>query len=90
MLYFCNKNAYEPIKRYNLVFVEEMIKNYVNFMGKYSGDYAYDFTIHAHLHLDKQVEKHGPLKSHSQFVFEVNLIIVFSLIFKIILKLRAH
>jgi hypothetical protein len=83
---------YEPIKRHNLVFVEEMIKNYVSFMGKYYGDCAYDFTIHAHLHLVKQVEKHGLLKTHSQLFFEVNSFFnhSFLLIFKIILKFKAH
>jgi hypothetical protein len=31
---------------------------------------AYDYTIHAHLHLVDQVLKHGPLHCHSQFFFE--------------------
>ena len=47
------------------------IQMVIEFLGKYYGDYAYDFTVHAHLHLADQVEKHGPLKTHSQFVFEV-------------------
>ncbi len=34
------------------------------------GRYAYDYTLHAHLHLACQVRLHGPLQSNSQFVFE--------------------
>jgi hypothetical protein len=64
---------YEPIEKENFKLVEEMLNNYVEYLSVYFGDYAYDFTIHAHLHHVKQVEQHGPLKSHSQFVFEVNL-----------------
>jgi hypothetical protein len=78
-IYFCHfacyvmavRMLYEPINRNNLATVKEIINNYVKYLGVYYGDYAYDFTIHAHLHLVKQVEEHGPLKSHSQFVFEV-------------------
>ena len=62
---------YEPINKNNLATVKEIINNYVKYLGVYFADYAYDFTIHAHIHLVKQVEEHGPLKSHSQFVFEV-------------------
>lgn len=80
-LYFCHfacyifamRTLYEPINKQNLKSIEELIKKYVDFIGKYYGNGAYDFTIHAHLHLVKQVEQHGPLKSHSQFVFEVLL-----------------
>jgi hypothetical protein len=99
-VYFCHYSCnifairmlYEPIKRHNLVFVKERIKDYNNFMGKYYGDCAYDFTFRAHLHLEKknlkicikQVEKHGPLKSFS-FFFKIHfLIIVFFSIFKTI------
>ena len=70
---FAMRTLYEPISKNNLKDVEEIIIKYVHFIGKYYGNYAYDFTIHAHLHLVKQVEQHGPLKSHSQFVFEVLL-----------------
>jgi hypothetical protein len=66
---------YEPIDKQNLVIIQEILQRYTEFLGKYYGDYAYDFTIHAHSHLVKQVEQHGPLKSHSQFVFEVLLYI---------------
>ena len=62
---------YEPVNKRNLVNVKEIINLYFTSLGVYYGDYAYDFTIHAHLHLVKQLEDHGPLKSHSQFVFEV-------------------
>jgi len=49
-----------------------MLNNYVKYFSVYFGDFAYDFTIHAHLHLVKQ---HGPLKSlsHSQFIFMIFL-----------------
>ena len=62
---------YEPIDKQKLSFIDSIINKYVTFLAQYNGDYAYDFTVHAHLHLVKQVEQHGPLKSHSQFVFEV-------------------
>ena len=55
-IYFCHfacyifaiRFLYEPINKYNLTISEEIIKQYVNYLGKYYGDYAYDFTIHAH------------------------------------------
>jgi hypothetical protein len=64
---------YEPFEKKKFKYVEEIINYYVKYVGIYLGDYAYDFTIHAHLHHVKQVKQHGPLKSHSQFVFEVNI-----------------
>ena len=77
--YFCHfacyifaiRMLYEPIDKQKLSFIDSIINKYVTFLAQYNGDYAYDFTVHAHLHLVKQVEQHGPLKSHSQFVFEV-------------------
>ena len=39
---------YEPVNKRNLVNVEEMINRYFTSLGVYYGDYAYDFTIHAH------------------------------------------
>ena len=82
-IYFCHmacylfavRILYEPIDKQNLIIADQIIKKYIFFLGKYYGDYAYDFTIHAHLHLVKQVLEHGPLKSHSQFVFEVSLVV---------------
>ena len=62
---------YEPVNKRNLVNVEELINRYFTSLGVDYGNYAYDFTIHAHLHLVKQGKDHGPLKFHSQFVFEV-------------------
>ena len=56
---------YEPVNKRNLVNVEELINRYFTSLG------VYYFTIHTHLHLVKQVEDHGPVKSHSQLVFEV-------------------
>ena len=78
-IYFCHFSSYifavrmlyEPVNKRNLVNVEEMINRYFTSLGVYYGDYAFDFTIHAHLHLVKQGKDHGPLKFHSQFVFEV-------------------
>ncbi len=79
-LYFCHyacfifarRMLYEPIEKPYLEFAGEIIKNYVEFLGNYLGNHAYDFTVHAHLHPANQVEKHGPLKFNSQFVFEVS------------------
>lgn len=62
---------YEPIEKSELINVKRAIENYVESLGTYFGLYAYDFTIHGHLHLADQVESFGPLKGHSQFVFEV-------------------
>ena len=61
-IYFCVfacyvmvvRMLYEPINKNNLATVKEIINNYVKYLGVYYGDYAYDFTIHAHLHLVKQ------------------------------------
>ncbi len=80
-LYEPMRTLYEPINKQNLKYIEELIKKYVDFIGKYYGNGAYDFTIHAHLHLVKQVEQHEPLKSHSQFVFEVIVNYCFWLLF---------
>ena len=57
-----------------------LIKNYIEYLGKYYGDYAYDFTVHAQIHLGDQVEQDGPLKTHSQFVFEIFSITIIILI----------
>ena len=70
---FAIRMLYEPFEKKKFKYVEEIINYYVKYVGIYLGDYAYDFTIHAHLHHVKQVKQHGPLKSHSQFVFEVNI-----------------
>ncbi|CAF1130945.1 unnamed protein product, partial [Brachionus calyciflorus] len=47
-----------------------IIEKYLNSLEDSFGTYSYDYTIHAHLHLPDQVRQHGPLYSHSQFVFE--------------------
>ena len=78
-IYFCHfacyifaiRMLYEPTNTKDMAIAKDLIKNCIEFLGKYYGDYAYDFTVHAHLHLADQVEQHGPLKTHSQFVFEV-------------------
>ena len=49
---------------------ENILIKYVKELWSYFGLYAYDYTIHAHLHLADQVRMHGPLHCHSQFVFE--------------------
>ena len=52
MLYFRYKNA--PLNKQNFSSAKDLIRNYVEYIGKYYGDYAYDFTVHAHLHLEDQ------------------------------------
>jgi hypothetical protein len=65
---------YEPIDELSEIDIAEKIfDKYHEQLAESFGDFAYTYTIHAHLHLAKQVRMHGPLKSHSQFVFEVKL-----------------
>jgi hypothetical protein len=62
---------YEPIyDSNNLIIAENIINEYFDDLQYDYGEFAYDYTIHAHLHLPKQVRLHGPLKCNSQFVFE--------------------
>ena len=69
---------YEPVKNSeDIGLADLLLKKYFLELKKYYGDFAYDYTIHAHLHLPEQVRKHGPLHSHSQFVFEVNILKLF-------------
>lgn len=63
---------YEPVRPDDIDAAELLIKEYVESLKDYFGLYAYDFTIHAHLHLAQQVREHGPLYETSQFVFEVS------------------
>jgi hypothetical protein len=68
---------YEPI--YNTVDIDiadTLLNEYYELLNDYFGEWAYDYTIHAHLHLPDQVRLHGPLHCHSQFCFEVNLFII--------------
>jgi hypothetical protein len=76
---------YEPTNSKDMAFAKDLNKNYIEFLGKYYGDYANDFTVHAHLHLVDQVEQHSPLKTHSQFVLEVLSLILNNLFIN-----RAH
>lgn len=63
---------YEPIQNNELIVVaRDILENYVNNLKEEFGLNAYDYNLHEHLHLADQVVNHGPLKSHSQFVFEV-------------------
>ena len=73
---FSIRTLYEPCNQDSLRLADIMIRHYHDSLGNpsYFGKDAYSYTIHAHLHLPDQVSKHGPLHSHSQFVFEVNLI----------------
>ena len=74
MYVFAVRTLYEPIEnKLDISKAKSMMETYFNNLDEYFGEYAYDYTIHAHLHLAYQVSKHGPLHSHSQFVFEVNL-----------------
>lgn len=67
---------YEPIKSANDIdFAEKLIEDYVSALDEYFGDHAYNYTVHAHLHLAEQVRNHGALHGHSQFVFEVKNIL---------------
>ncbi len=47
-----------------------ILQAYVNSLIHMFGRYAYDYTLHAHLHLTEQVRRHRPLQSNSQFIFE--------------------
>jgi hypothetical protein len=63
---------YEPtIALSDIDYAEHLIEKYVEEIGSAFGDHAYNYTVHAHLHLAEQVRDHGPLHGHSQFVFEV-------------------
>ena len=83
---FAIRSLYEPIKDIKHIDnAQEIIEKYVDSLDDAYGKYAYDYTVHAHLHLADQVKKHGQLYSHSQFVFEVcfgkcvfNLILIFN------------
>ena len=74
---FSVRILYEPIKnKNNLLVAENLMKSYVKNI-----DYIFkktSYTLHAHLHLARQVYAHGPLHCHSQFVFEVFIFCSFS------------
>ena len=63
-----------------------MYCNYYEFLQQYFGDYAYDFTIHAHLHRVDQVRNHGPL----QFVFQAKYITKYSKHFNFYVLLNLY
>ena len=63
---------YEPNDSEKVERARVLIRAYHNQLEETFGVSAYTYTIHAHLHLSKQVLLHGPLHSHSQFVFEVS------------------
>ncbi len=63
---------YEPVDLEDIEFTQTVLDKYVEHLGVYYGDYAYLYTAHALTHLPSQVKMHGPLKHHSQFVFEVS------------------
>lgn len=72
MYVFSIRTLYEPI--YSIIDIrnaEAMFKCYFDLVGRYFNKFVYTYTLHAHLHLFDQVKLHGPLQSHSQFVFEV-------------------
>jgi hypothetical protein len=80
-IYFCNfsiyifatRMLYEPITELNVSLAKDLLDNYYLDLQKLYGEYAYDFTAHGLTHLADQVLKHGPLKTHSNFVFEAAL-----------------
>ncbi len=68
---FAVRILYEPIFDKSVLEDSEHILNAcVNSLLEKFGRYAYDYTLHAHIHLAEQVRLHGPLQSNSQFVFE--------------------
>lgn len=67
---FSVKILYEPIKEKNELYIaSDLINSYVKNTENIFGEI--DYTLHAHLHLPRQVLDHGPLHVHSQFCFEV-------------------
>ena len=63
---------YEPISSIKEVSIAEfLIHDYIKNLEETFDVGAYDYTVHAHIHLPQQVINHGPLQCHSQFVFEV-------------------
>jgi hypothetical protein len=77
-VYICAiRLLYEPITdREDVDTADELLINYHRNLEKKFGRTSYNYTIHAHLHLAQQVRLHGPLKSHSQFVFEGALYVI--------------
>ena len=63
---------YEPSNADSINQAKRLIQSYHHYIEDHFGQGAYTYTIHAHLHLANQVLRHGPLHSHTQFVFEVN------------------
>ena len=64
---------YEPVQSLDdLQIADELIRNYFQGVEEHFSLSAYSYTLHAHLHLKKQVLEHGPLKDNSQFFFEVS------------------
>ncbi len=59
---FSVRFLYEPIDDKNeLILAEKMINSYVRVAEEFFGEECADYTLHAHLHLPKQVLNHGPL-----------------------------
>ena len=50
-------------------FIEEILKENVFKLGDFFGPYAYDYTVHAHLHLAQKVSKLGSLMCNGFFYF---------------------
>ena len=63
---------YEPTSEPSISLANKFIDTYHIHLEEMFGNRAYTYTIHAHTHLAYQVKLHGPLQTHSQFVFEVN------------------
>lgn len=62
---------YEPIMNItDIDLAEKLLNEYYESIGTYFGISAYDYTVHAHIHLAEQVRNHVPLHCHSQFAFE--------------------
>jgi hypothetical protein len=62
---------YEPSIEIDRKIAHTIFEKYIERLGHYFGETAYDYTIHAHIHLADQVQQHGPLHASSLFCFEV-------------------
>jgi hypothetical protein len=63
---FTIRLLYEPIHDVSIMNdCEFILSAYVNSLIHEFGRYAYDYTLHAHLHLAGQVRLHGLLQSNS-------------------------
>lgn len=60
----------ECCNRDKVLISEALLKNWHYFIGAVVGDRGYTYNAHGVLHLPEQVRRHGPLWTHSAFVYE--------------------